>query len=78
MSDQYTSVEVQLDGKAVGMGLWGWVDPDDAIKRTREMYERDLAEVKRALFALDRNKVKVFHQYGPWAAYKRKQVYGDE
>jgi hypothetical protein len=74
MSDAYT--EVWLDG-APGMGLWGHVEPAEAVAATRKHYEHEAVAVAAALVALDSGAVRVYHQYGPYAARNRKIVLGE-
>lgn len=78
MSDKFTvaqATSVGTPGNARGsIGLWGHIPYDEAIAELRKHYERQRDEAVATLAAIERGEVKVFHQYGPWAARNRREV----
>lgn len=71
MSDAYTEVSTS----AGGIGEWGHVEPQDAIAELRSHYEREARTAAAVLAEIDAGRVRVYHQYGPWTAAKRRCVF---
>lgn len=71
MSDKYTEVETDHGG----IGEWDHVEPQEAIRRLRRYWESQRDEAVATLADIDAGRVRVYHQYGPWARNKRKLVY---
>ena len=71
MSDKYTDVSLQHGS---GLGLWGHVDPDEAIAETRRFAVAQRDEAVRMIEDIDAGKVEVHHQLGPWARRNRRKV----
>lgn len=71
MSDKYTVVQTPHGS----MGLWGHVDPVEALIEARAHYRRELESAAAALASLDADDVTVHHQKGIHVARNRKLVY---
>lgn len=71
MSDAYTSIETDKGGG----GEWGHVPHDEAIRRLRMHFEYEAKQAAAVLAEIDAGRVRVYHQYGPWAASNRKLVH---
>lgn len=71
MSEKFTAVEIP---ETSGYGIWGHQDYEKAISLTRQHFERQLEEAQRALAAIRRGDVRVFHQRGVQVATDRREV----
>lgn len=70
MSDKYTEVVTPT----MGLGEWGHVPYNEAVARLRAYCERQIDEAVLTLAAIGDGEVRVFHQYGPYAAKNRREV----
>lgn len=74
MSEKYTEVETDSGG----LGIWGHAAPAEAIAELREHYEHQAKQAASVLAEIESGRVRVFHQYGPWARDRRHCVYDGE
>lgn len=72
MSDKFTEV-VAPSG---GIGEWGHVEPVDAVERLRAHFAQQAKQATGVLAEIESGRVRVYHQYGPYAATNRRLVSG--
>ncbi len=70
MSDPFT----EIVGPSAGMGDWGHLSRDIALALYQDYFTEQREEAEKALSDLEAGRVKVFHQYGPIAAKRRREV----
>lgn len=70
MSDKYTHVQTAKGS----LGLWGHIPYEQAVAEIRKFYEGERQTAEEVLAELDADNVRVFHQYGPWAARNRREI----